>query len=560
MSLHAQGEFMPYSKLFIIFLSAIITTSGFAKVEKAKLIVVISIDQFRADYLQKFSSSFLPATQGNKIGGFNYLMTKGAYFSHAQYGILQNMTGPGHATILTGSYPYQNGIGNNDWYDAETQNFVYCTEDQSQKTVGANPSNIHVGTSPKNLIGTTFGDELKNAFPNSRVIAISLKDRAAILMGGHRADIALWFDLESFQWVSSEYYLTSKGLPDWVLEKNLQMKKMVGLQQTWENKNAKNLSDNSNVVDSSATKDMGKTFPHKAKIGGPSSLLFPIAVDMPEEMAMKAIEVLKLGQTKATDVLAISFSNHDYVGHNFGPESEEIKETTIHEDKTIAHFLNFLDKKTPGGLKNIWVILTADHGVSDNPKILAANKIPSGIIDQEAMLIALEKFLTNKYGKAPNKWMVGVSELNFYLNRKEIREHNLDLATIQKEAAKYLTSTSEYKKGIAQIFSADDVKNHTLPAEQFERQILRTYFEGRSGDIVMIPKPNYVISYATTTHLTGHSYDRYVPMIFLGKPFRAGLYASGFVVDIAPTLSFLMGIIPPTNSEGAILDFALNIN
>jgi predicted AlkP superfamily pyrophosphatase or phosphodiesterase len=545
---------------FLLILSAVsFQNAAFSKVEKPKLILVISIDQFRADYLQKFSHLFLPQTSGKKVGGFNYLMQKGAYFSHAEYGLLQNMTGPGHATILSGSYAYQNGIPNNDWYNSETQKFVYCAEDQSQKTVGANPSSPHVGTSPKNLIGTTFGDELKNAYPDSKVISIALKDRSAILMGGHRPDLTLWFDLESFKWVSSEYYLSSKTLPEWVNAINQNLQKKVGIEQTWNKKLDNTTNQNTFVPESKYTKEMGQTFPHKAKLGGSSSLLFPIAIDMPIDIATKAMDEYKLGMGLSTDVLAISFSSHDYVGHHFGPESDEIKETTVLEDRTISNFLNHINQKIPGGLNSVWIVLTADHGVAGNPKVLAANKIPAGYINQVAIATELENFLNKKYGKSSAKWILEPSELNFYINQSIIKDKALDLSKVRDEAAKYIASRKDLLEGIAEVFSGSDVRRRTLPQEQHEKQILRTYYEGRSGDIMMIAKANYILAYGSTTHMSGYSYDRYVPVIFVGKPFKSGLYAGGNVVDIAPTLSFLMGIIPPSNSEGAILEKSLQL-
>ncbi len=543
-------------KILILWL-VLLPILSFAKIEKPKLIVVISIDQFRADYLQKLSSHFIPATDGKTVGGFKYLMDQGAYFSHAEYGLLQNMTGPGHATILTGSFAYQNGIPNNDWHDQETQKFMYCTEDQSHKTIGARPSNPHVGTSPKNLIGTTFGDELKTAYGDSRVISMALKDRSSILMGGHRADLALWFDAESFNWVTSDYYVKSNELPKWVADINLDLQKKKGSDQFWDKKLDRVTIPNTHVPESKYSQDMGLSFPHKAKIGGVSSLLFPMAVEMPVELAQKAIENLKLGQRNATDVLAISFSNHDYVGHQFGPESDEIKETTVLEDKTISKLLNYINQTVPGGLKNTWVVLTADHGVAGNARHLSANKIPAGYINQLAIMNEIENFLTKKYGDSGSRWNLEPSELNFYFSKNVLKEKKLELSQVQDEVAKHLSTRKDLLHGISQIFTGADVRRRTLPPGLHEKQILRTYFEGRSGDLMMIPLPNFSLAYGATTHMTGYSYDRYVPIIFKGTPFKAGLYAGGHVVDIAPTLSFLMGIIPPSNSEGKILEKAL---
>lgn len=528
-----------------------------AAVERPRLIVAISIDQFRADYLQRFQHLFLPAS-GNKIGGFNYLMQKGAYFSHAEYGLLQNMTCPGHATILTGSFAYQNGIPNNDWYDMDTQEFTYCAEDRAHKTVGADQKNPHVGTSPKNLKTTTFGDELKNAFPNAKVVSIALKDRSSIMMGGHRSDISLWFDQEAFQWVSSTFYV--KELPAWVKPLNEELKKLKGKELVWEKKLDKTPNPNPLVAESKYTKEMGTSFPHKAPAGGVSSLLFPIAITTPVDLAERAIDGMKLGQDNVTDVLAISFSSHDYVGHNFGSESDEIRETTVLEDAAFSRLFNYLNKKVPGGLANVWIVLTADHGVADNIKIMGQNKIPAGAIDQSVIVKEIESYMNEKYGKVSGNWLLEPSELNFFFNWRALRDKELSLFAIRDEVAQHLMTKKHLFKGIAQIFSGSDVRRGTLPPEQFAQQIRRTYFEGRSGDIMMIQEPNWVVAYGTTTHMSGYSYDRYVPVIFAGKPFVPGTYAGGHVVDIAPTLAFLTGIVPPASSEGAILKKAIKAN
>ena len=190
-------------------------------------------------------------------------------------------------------------------------------------------------------------------------------------------------------------------------------------------------------------------------------------------------------------------------------------------------------------------------------KVLSSLRIPSGYVNQGAIAQELESYLTKRYGKAQSKWVGEPSEFNFYLNKTVIRQKNLDLAKVQTELAKHISTKPELLTGIAYVFSAQDVRNRTLPPEQHERQILRTYFEGRSGDVMMIPRPNYLLEYGATTHMTGYAYDRYVPLIFAGGPFKAGTYAGGEVVDIAPTLAFLLGIIPPTGSEGAILEKAL---
>lgn len=540
--------------LFFTILLFISLTHATGAVQKPKLILVISIDQFRADYLERYKSHFLPA-KGKKIGGLNYLKQQGAYFSHAEHGLLQDMTCPGHATILTGAFAYQMGIPNNDWVNLETGDFVYCAEDRSHKTIGASPKNPHVGTSPKNLMTTTFGDELKNTFEESRVVSLALKDRSAIMMGGHRPDLVFWFDAESFQWVSSTYYLNE--LPSWVVEINQNLKAKLGTPLIWQKKLDNKINPNEFVTESKYSKDMGISFDHKSTTGGVSSLLFPVGVTLPVDLAERVISKLKLGQGKGTDVLAISFSSHDYVGHTFGPESDEIKETTVLEDQLLSRLFNYVENNVAGGLENTWIVLTADHGVAWNPKFLSSKKVPAGYLDQAQIVQEIESYMNKKYGKPSGTWVLEPSELNFFFNRKSIAEKELDVIKVRTEIARHLKQKQKMFKGIAHIFSGNDVIKRTLPPGMFEKQILRTYYEGRSGDIIMIQEPNYILQHGATTHMSGYSYDRYVPIIFAGRPFKPGLYAGGEVVDIAPTLSFLMGIIPPASSEGKILKEAI---
>ncbi|MGZ3687882.1 MAG: alkaline phosphatase family protein, partial [Bdellovibrionota bacterium] len=335
--------------------------AGGAGTPRPKLIFMIVIDQFRADYLTRFEKRFLPPrSQGGDVGGFRYLMTQGAYYPFAQYDLLQSMTCPGHATVLTGAYPYQAGIPANDWFDPETLQRVYCAEDPTQATVGAETTDPHLGTSPKNLIADTVGDELKNAGIPSRVVTVALKDRAAIMMGGHRADLALWMDPGSHHWVSSKFYLPDGKLPGWVVHLNETLDQHKGEAITWD------------YPGPGSGLSTEKYFPHKADFGTRESMAMPLGVDLTETAAERAFEAFKLGQGAGTDLFAVSFSSHDYVGHQFGPNSREMEEMTVAEDFAISQLLNMVREKVPGGLKNTVVILTGDHGIPPIPETAQA--------------------------------------------------------------------------------------------------------------------------------------------------------------------------------------------
>lgn len=472
--------------------------------KKPKLVVVIVIDQFRADYLSPFQ---------NKFGknGFRALVDDGAYFPFGEYDLLQSMTAPGHATILTGAYPYQMGIPLNDWYDQKTKAEQYCVEDRSAQSVNNLGMNF-VGRSPRNLVGTTLGDELKNADIPSRVFAIALKDRASILLGGHRADLALWYERKAKSWVSSDYYLKDRKLPDWVNELNQQIPE-----------------DECDTATS-------------------------CGLILTGQAAEVAVDKLKLGAENTLDVLAISFSSHDFAGHAHGPNAPIMETMTLTEDKVIESLRKKLDRKVPGGLKNVLFVLTGDHGIPPTADYLKDTGIESGRIVEKDLVEALESALTKKFGKRKKSWISFVSDLNFYLDEEAILASKIKIEDVEAEAKRTLQKNPSF----AFVFTRSDVERRQLPPAMFERKILKTYFPGRSGHIIAVPKPFFAISLAAVTHMTAYSYDRTVPILFSGFGIRKGTYAGkAEVVDIAPTLSFMLGIVPPALSEGRVLGEAL---
>jgi predicted AlkP superfamily pyrophosphatase or phosphodiesterase len=547
------------SKLVLIFtliltlLNSPLMAAPYAS-EKPKLVLLIVIDQFRSDYLTRFKKLFKPAYGTNgEVGGFEYLTTEGAYYPFAEYDILQSMTGPGHATILTGAYPYQSGVPVNEWYNANLKKKIESVEDATTKSV---PESTLAGMSPRNLLATTVGDELKNAGYPSRVFSIALKDRASIMMGGHRADLSIWFEPKSFQWISSQYYLPEGKLPEWLNKLNASITAQKGKSITWDKKGAgSGLSLENPMIVADVAKDSGGEFPHVQPIGSKGSLNMPFGLDLTENAAEKIIEEFKLGNGKATDVLAVSFSSHDYMGHGFGPNSREMEEFAVADDASISKLLNFVKKRVPGGLSNVVVVLTADHGIPPNPDWLKKEKVDAGRLDSKALISTVEKRLENKFGKLGNEpWIVSEFAFNFYLNKPAIGKKKLDLALVESEAKAALLEIH----GVAHVVTSTDYQKRILPPGQHARQVLKTYYPGRSGDLIIIPLPHYMSNYATVTHQTGYNYDRMVPVILSGFKIKRGVHSEkAEVVDIAPTLSFLTGTIAPSMSEGRVLSEAL---
>ena len=527
---------------------------------RPRLILSLVIDQFRADTLPRFKERLLPARQANgSPGGLRYLMEMGAYFPYARYEILQSMTGPGHATILTGSYPYQNGIAANDWYDDIKRDRTYCTEDPEFTTIGAEIQKAHSGTSPRNLVGTTVGDELKNSgFTQSKVITVALKDRAAILLGGHRADGAFWMDKSGKRWVSSTFYFPDGRLPNWVNGVNNEIAKTAGSAFTWK---AAGPGNGLSLGDPMALKDewnqrIGATFPHELKKASPEALSSPWGVDATLELALAAIREEKLGADKNPDILAVSFSTHDYIAHSFGPNSRETEEITLAEDRAIARLLAAVDKLVPGGLAEVTVTLTADHGGPHNPDWLSKNRINAGRIDEAALLSRLEERLRKEFGKpqGAENWIGYGVDFAWTLDPLPIQKSGKSAQRFEEALRDELLK----EPGAAHVFTASDVRENRLPPGMHEQQIKRTWFKGRAPSVMLIPKPFYQPTEDTVTHLSGYTYDATVPLILSGKGIQKGVRAiSARVVDLAPTLTWLLGVTPPDLSEGRVLDESL---
>jgi predicted AlkP superfamily pyrophosphatase or phosphodiesterase len=281
----------------------------------------------------------------------------------------------------------------------------------------------------------------------------------------------------------------------------------------------------------------------------------PNGVEATVQAAEYALREMKLGQNNATDLLALSFSSHDYVGHAYGPNSPEIEQITLAEDRAISQLLNGLRKTIPKGLKETVIVLTGDHGVAPNPEWAQANKLTAGRIYDKEIGQALSEYLNQQFGKpSSGEWVIAVEELNFYLNQSAIQSKQIDRAMIESKAKSFIAQYS----GISTIFSLSDFMNKKIPAGILEKQILNTYFPGRSGDIILIPKPYFISSDRKNpiiaNHLTGYNYDRMVPILFCGLNIKAGIYSThAEVIDIAPTLTFLAGTLPPNLSQGRIL-------
>src|SRR5581483_8974037 len=392
---------------------------------RPKLIVGVVIDQFRYDYLTRFSDLF-------GEGGFKRLMREGAFFENANYIHVPTFMAPGHATFMSGSVPSLDGIVGNTWFDRATGKSVTSVSDDTVKPIGgASPA---LAASPRRFIGSTVGDELKlsNA-SQSKVIGISMKDRAAILPAGHMANAAYWLDTDTGAFVSSTYYLDD--LPPWAKAFNAEHPADKYFGKKWE-KLKPEADYKRSGADGPAYEHVqsGNKFPHSIN-GGQEKispryynqlLTSPFANELEEAYAKAAIEGENLGRGSATDLLTVSFSANDYVGHAFGPYSHEAEDMTLRTDIVIADFLKYLDQRFGSG--NYWLVLTADHGAGPIPEHAKAERLGGGRTTGREITDLINKALSKKFGD--DKWVASFENENLYLDYATVAKHNQSLQSV----------------------------------------------------------------------------------------------------------------------------------
>ena len=485
--------------------------------KRPKLVIVMAIDQFRADYLSRYSQEFLPATSASgRLGGFRYLMQSGAYFPFAEYPAFQNMTCSGHAMLLTGAPPTENGIIMNEWFDREQQKVIYCAQDEQGELA------------PQRLKTSTVGDELKLSYPLSKTVSLALKDRAAMMLAGHKANVVLWWDKKTNAWSTSPYYGNS---PQWLAEHNLTVQKNKGIEDVFS----------------------GEGFSVKTQRLTRDSFAYSFGTKLTLDLAKEALKKEDLGHNISTDLLTLSLSNHDFLGHQFGFGSGQMKALTLEEDRQIADFLNFV-KAHMKGLDNVVIILSADHGIAPNVDKAAAQGLPADKLDLDKIQTKMESDLTAKFGslKEDKKYVYGQKYFHYYINPKALVEKRISLADVLAVAK----SSALGFKGVSKVFGRDDFDLGRWPSGLVGEQLKSQYSPTRSGDLVVIPDPFVMdLDENFVTHITGYTYDRQVPLIFLGAHIKPGVHSEfASVLDLAPTLSFMLGTVAPASAQGRVLN------
>jgi hypothetical protein len=483
-----------------------------AKPQPPKLVLAIVIDQFRYDYLTRFRSEY--------TGGFKQFFDHGAVFTNAHYEHVPTVTAVGHSTFLSGATPALSGIIGNEWWDRATNKRVTSVSDEGTKLVGGSGD----GSSPNRLLQSTLGDEMKMSGKGGKVIGISIKDRAAILPSGHMADGAYWFDSKTGNFVSSTYYFDA--LPKWAAEFN-----------------------GSHPADKFSGKQwMGKALPTNADPKFYEALdATPWSNELILQFAEKAIQAEKLGGGTKVDLLTVSFSANDYVGHGLGPDSAEVHDMALRVDKLVGELIKAAEAQA--GVGRVLVALTADHGVSPVPEVNQKRKMPGGRFDDRNEFETVEKALTARFGAPPagGKWIKYSGEGSLFFNENP----KADMAEMERVAADAIRALPH----VFRVYTRTQLMNGLIEADSVGVRMRNGFNAARSGNVTVMLDPYWMVSRSGTTHGAPFDYDTHVPVLFLGPAIRPGRYYANIMPnDIAPTLATMLDVETPSGSVGRVLD------
>ena len=519
------------------------TAAGPAFEDPPRLVVGIMVDQMRFDYLTRFWNEY-----GD--GGFRRLVGEGFHCRDHRFGYAPTSTGPGHASVYTGTTPSMHGIIGNSWYDKETDAEVYCVSDPEYKSVGTDSgAGQH---SPHRMTVSTITDQLRlHHQMRSKVISVALKDRGSVLPGGHLANAAYWFEGGvSGNWISSSFYM--EALPQWVVDFN-NSNAASSYKKPWETLRKINTYAESGLDDvpyeGTFNGEAAPVFPHDLpalwEANGHYDILrpTPFGNSLTLDFALEALRAEELGQDIIPDFLAISFSSTDYVGHRFGVNSKEVQDTYLRLDQDLERLLKYLDKEVGEG--EYTVFLTADHGAGEVPAYLRDLKMPAGYLNSGDHRKEFIEFVQFTYGSTDIIRAMAGNQV--FLDHGILRNLDLSPAGVQDALAGELLGY----EGIQEVYTAHQMRG-TEYTEGMAAIIQNGYHQKRSGDIIMVPAPETVAYPGTgSTHGSPYNYDTHVPLIFYGKGIRKGeLVRRTHIRDIAPTMAVLLGIAFPNGATG----------
>lgn len=520
-----------------------------------RLAVLIVVDSFGTEYLTRGAPYF-------GEDGFNRLTRDGAVFPNARFGYANTVTGPGHATIVTGANPAVHGIPDNQWYRPGSDEPVTCVDDIKQSTIGMLTTYDSFGCSPRSLLVPTVGDSLKERYgAAAKVWSMSLKARAAILTGGQHADGAIWFLPKTGDYVTSDFY--GGVAPAWCKELNRDRYADRFLHTKWDRvlpdaayetcaeDNAAFEQGHLVLFINTLPKELGERMDIANRIYYEQVQCSPWGNELVLEAARRAVVQEHLGQDETPDLLIVALSSPDIVGHTFGPESHEMLDTLVRTDRQIGEWLAFLDQNV--GRENYNVVLTADHGMGPTPERAIEAGEGGGRIDQAELLLELHRGLEERFEPAGEGfyYLTAVDMPWVFLNETVLGFHKIDI----NEAADAVAATLRLKSGFSTVAAAhallDRPESELSSVERLMRESIRP---GRCGHVYAHLDRNWGVVGSCAGHGTSHDYDAVVPVILTGPAFRAARFDDSIEMnDVAPTLSRLLGVQPPLASRGRVL-------
>lgn len=511
--------------------------------QRPKLVVMISIDQMRFDYLTRFPRLYK--------GGLRTLLDRGAIFSHANYRHAASETGPGHSVLLSGRHPSHSGIVANEWWDSYLKKAVNVVDDPLQLPLGG----AGRSASPVNALSFTVGDVLKVNDPQSRVVGVSLKDRSAILMGGRRADAAYWYETAGGNFITSTYYTSTA--PAWLVKWNSQRLPDQYAGKKWTrllpDESAYTQYAGADAIDGEwDRKDI--VFPHAIR-GNPPQVLYyddlrrtPFADELTLSVALEAMTEHHLGRDDHTDIFAIGFSATDVIGHTYGGDSQEMMDQLLRLDLVLGKLFKEIDDKV--GLANTLIVLSADHGSLPLVENLRAKGIDARRASPDVLANAVREAFTRRFPGVDG--LIAYFATDIYLDDEVIARNRLARTTVEQTAIDALMSTGLVEK----VYTQSDLMKIDDSTDPYLKLFQNAFFQPRSPHLSVLVK-KYVYLNAQpggTGHGTAHEYDRHIPIVFMGQGITPGTYdADCGPEDIAPTLAHILGLTYPREYDSRLL-------
>jgi predicted AlkP superfamily pyrophosphatase or phosphodiesterase len=553
--------------LLLIFLTACLPVPAAdppAKRPTARLAVLVVFDQFRGDYLQRWDELL-------GEDGFHRLEQDGAWFQNCHYPYANTVTGAGHASLGTGTSPDKHGIIANNWFDRTEGEAVYCAAvPRYQRVPLADPAKDNAdkpkkskgGGSPDRLLSPTLADALKAATDGKgRVVSLSLKDRGAVLTAGKRPDACYWFDASDGLFVTSTYYRDRAH--DWVEEFNKGRPADLWFGRDWRHlRPSLDYAKYSGPDDVTGEglgvkKSQGRAFPHPMTGGQtkPGADYYetlytsPFANDLLLDLAKRAIDELKLGTNDTPDLLCLSFSSNDPVGHIWGPDSQEVLDTTLRTDLVVKELLNHLDARVGKG--RYILALSADHGVCPLPEVSREKGRDAKRLDPKLVREEAEAFLQEKFGKKDGRWIEATDGGSIYLNRATLKAAGAEQTRVEEALADWFIKRPEFQAAYTRTQLLKEIRKE----DEISQRVRHSFHPERGGDVYPVLKPYYLMDiYLTgTTHGTPHAYDTHVPLLVYGPGVRPAVRREPIIPQAATViLASGLGIKAPADAEAPL--------